>query len=162
MESSLPPSAQGLAASINGTSLGYSLSSLASISYIHLRASTTSPPNVALDLSSGNSFSPVLGGISGPFSRIPSASSASPLHPRPGLILSSFLERERRESVKDVTLPSEVCSHSHPHWLLTVLIAVATVGSGGWYLFNGVALSSEVCFHPCLPLTVFVVVCRGF
>ena len=68
----LPPSVQGLAGPINGTSLGYSLSSLNSIS--HNRTSAAFPPNVALDLSGGNSPSPIFVDISTPT-----------LHPHPGL-----------------------------------------------------------------------------
>ena len=73
-----------------------------------------------------------------------------------------MLEPERRASAGDVALSLEVCSHSHPRSLLTVFVAVAIVGSGGCYLVNDVAFSSEVCFHSRSLLAVFMSVCRGF
>jgi hypothetical protein len=117
------------------------------------------PPNVALDLSGGNNFPPILGGVPvfcGCFARRPL------LRCTPSWFGFSTptLEPERHASVKYVAFSSEVCSH--PRSSLTVFVAVATVGPGGCYLVNDVALSSEVCFHPRSPLAVFVVVCCGF
>lgn len=90
------------------------------------------PPNVALDLSGGNGFSPLLGIAPGPLLRIPRASSASPLHHRPGSIISSHAGTGTTRLANDVALSSEVCSH--PRSLPVVVAAVVSRGRCRWNL----------------------------
>ena len=106
------------------------------------------PPNVALNLSGGNNSSPILERHPWPFLVDTLRVIRLLIAPSPWLDFSaSMLQPERRASIKDVAPPSEVCSHSHSCSLLIVFTVVATVGSGGCYLFNNVAFSSEVGFH---------------
>ena len=106
-------------------------------SAIAFKASTPSSasgliPHIALDLSGGNSFSSVLGGISGPLLWVPHTSSGSPLHPRPRSTCRLHAGTGWTCLVRVAALLSEVCSHFHPRSLLTVFVAVATVGSGAF------------------------------